>query len=156
KASSVKAYERVNDLQEAERVLIDSLAPEIRDKRILDIGVGGGRTTRYLTELSSHYTGIDYSPGMVEVARRKYGIASIYCCDARDMSRFDDGAFDYILFSFNGLDYMPHDDRVRTLREIYRLLSDRGIYMFSSHNRSGDSAKPPWKLKNRRLSLHFA
>ncbi len=154
--SAAKAYTRVSSLQEAERVILARISPDIQGKRILDIGVGGGRTTTYLHNVSSHYVGIDYSPAMVEAARRKTGLSSIYCCDAQDMRRFEDQAFDFVFFSFNGLDYMPHQNRLRALSEIYRVLAGGGWFLFSSHNRSGKAAEPPWRQSNGEFSLHFA
>lgn len=156
KPPAAKAYERNARLQEGERVILRTIAPQIRGKQILDIGVGGGRTTPHLLDLSSNYTAIDYSPAMVEAARRRFDISSIYCCDARDMRRFGDGVFDFILFSFNGLDYVPHGDRLKALREIHRTLASDGLFMFSSHNRSGNAAKAPWNPRNCQLSLHWA
>ncbi len=151
--ATVFAWARI--LQESERVILTMIEPEIRGKSILDIGIGGGRTTRFLSGLTTRYVGIDYSPAMVEAARRSFAMFSIYCCDARDMRRFPDDAFDFILFSFNGLDYMPHADRLTALREIYRVLAPAGLFMFSSHNRSGDAAKAPWNQRSRQLSLRF-
>ncbi len=66
----------------------------------------------------------------------KFGLDSVYCCDVRDMSRFPDQSFDFILFSFNGLDCIAHQGRLRALAEIRRVLKHAGIFVFSSHNRS--------------------
>ncbi len=154
--STARVLERANGLQEGERVILEKIGSQVRGKRILDIGVGGGRTTHYLLGLSHQYTAIDYVPSIVEAARRRFGISSIYCCDARDMRRFEDGSFDFILFSFNGLDYIPHEDRLSALREIRRTLAPGGLFMFSSHNLSGDAAAAPWKQRNRQLSVRFA
>jgi ubiquinone/menaquinone biosynthesis C-methylase UbiE len=155
KDSVATAYEQAHGLHEGEGVILEMIKPEIRGKKILDIGIGGGRTTRFLSALTTRYVAIDYSPAMVEAARRNFAISSIYCCDARDMRRFPDDAFDFILFSFNGLDYMPHADRLAALREVYRVLAPAGVFMFSSHNRSGDAAKAPWNQKNRAWSRRF-
>src|SRR5262249_7133900 len=84
-AKAVNAFTRADSLQPAERVIFGNICEELRGKRILDIGVSGGRATLYLRNLTSHYTGIDYSAAMVETARRKTGVSSIYQCDAQDM-----------------------------------------------------------------------
>ena len=149
-------YERAHGLYESEGVILRMIENDIRGKNILDIGIGAGRTTDFLTKLTNRYVGIDYSPAMVEAARRKFALASLYCCDVRDMRRFGDNSFDFVLFSFNGLDYISHADRLIALREIYRVLASGGWFMFSSHNRSGDAAKAPWKQRRRPFSLHFA
>ncbi|MEU2565084.1 class I SAM-dependent methyltransferase [Streptomyces longispororuber] len=49
----------VTDL-ERERFL--SLAPAPLDRRVVDIGCGGGRWTRQLAQWGAHVTGYDYSP----------------------------------------------------------------------------------------------
>src|SRR5437016_793364 len=57
---------------------------------ILDVGVGGGRTTPYLASLASHYVGIDYAEEMVQVCRKKFPSLTFKVLDAGDMSCFAD------------------------------------------------------------------
>ncbi|NOR65368.1 MAG: hypothetical protein GQ468_05060 [Candidatus Scalindua sp.] len=40
------------------------------------------------------------------------------------------------MFSFNGLDSINHEDRLKGLREIYRVLKQDCLFVFSSHNRN--------------------
>jgi SAM-dependent methyltransferase len=42
--------------------------------------------------------------------------------------------FDIVVFSYNGIDYVPHDDRLRVLSEIRRVLRHGGTFAFSTHN----------------------
>jgi ubiquinone/menaquinone biosynthesis C-methylase UbiE len=128
-------YLKLSQLVQVERKIWQHLLPEIREKKLLDIGVGGGRTSAALVEISPDYSAIDYSIKMVEATRRRFSLESIWCCDARDMTLFADGAFDFALFSMNGIDYLGHDDRFRVLREVMRVLGGGGIFVFSSHNR---------------------
>jgi len=128
-------YTSEDKLQKAEEVIFQRVRDEIRGKAVLDIGVGGGRTTKYLKEMTDNYVGIDYSPVMVEAAKAQYPGADIICRDARDMSIFEDSRFDLILFSFNGIDSVSHRDRIAILKEIFRLLKTDGYFIFSSHNR---------------------
>jgi len=60
--------------------------------------------------------------------------------DARDLSRFDTGSFDFVLFSFNGLDCMGHGDRLATLAELRRVCAPTGFVCFSSNNLGALSA----------------
>jgi SAM-dependent methyltransferase len=102
---------------------------------ILDLGVGGGRTTRFLAPCASRYAGVDYAMAMVETCREKYPSLELYCEDARDLSRFSDESFDVVLFSFNGLDNLPSEsDRLACLREMKRVVRNKGYVIFSSHN----------------------
>jgi SAM-dependent methyltransferase len=138
-------YDSQNELLAPERVILEQLRPELANKRLLDIGVGGGRTTKHLLEISRDYTGIDYSPQFVSLVSRKFWIDSVFNCDARDLSRFRDAAFDFVLFSFNGLDYVDHEGRLTALREVHRVLEPGGAFVFSTHNRSWrDLGKMPW------------
>ncbi|MDT7542261.1 MAG: hypothetical protein QOE33_2165 [Acidobacteriota bacterium] len=146
RADVVSHYEQLDMLLEPERILLKRLAPTLRGKKILDIAIGGGRTTKYLLEISRDYTGVDYTPEFVEVARRKFPSARIICCDARALSPFDDKTFDFVMFSFNSIDYVPHDDRLRALAEIQRVLKPGGLFLFSTHNREHEGFnKLPWQ-----------
>src|SRR5690348_5879799 len=59
-------------LEPGERIAIERVADAVRGGAILDIGIGGGRTAPLLGEISKNYRGIDYSPAMVQVARRRF------------------------------------------------------------------------------------
>jgi SAM-dependent methyltransferase len=120
-----------------ERAAVEQVSAEARDKRILDLGVGGGRTVPLLRRISRDYTGIDYTGALVDACREKYPDARVLHGDARDLSRFDDGSFDLVVFSFNGIDAVNHEDRLTILREIRRVLCPGGSFLFSAHNRRG-------------------
>lgn len=135
KDKSINFYKNQTSLQKPEEIILQDLKKEIVGKRILDIGVGGGRTVKYLIELSRDYRGIDYSQGMIEVCRQDYPGIEFICCDVRDLSIFKDEEFDFILFSYNGIDYISHGDRMQSLMEIFRVLKEGGSFVFSSHNR---------------------
>ena len=82
-------------------------------KRVLDLGVGGGRTTRHLAASSGNYVGVDYSAAMVAYCRQRFPQYRFEHVDARDLADFAAGAFDFVLFSFNGIDFVDHADRAR-------------------------------------------
>jgi SAM-dependent methyltransferase len=141
----VRWYWALDVIYRVEEVIFQSLYPVIKDGKLLDIGIGGGRTTKHLLELSKNYIGIDYTQRLAEVVKRKYPEANIYCADARELPLCDE-FFDFVLFSLNGIDYMHHEDRLRALREIHRVLLPGGVYVFSSHNRDYNGFKKlPWQ-----------
>ncbi len=123
-------------LQNPEAIIFFRHKDQIGNSRILDLGCGCGRTSWFLEQISLLYVGIDSSETMVNMARARYPISRLLVADARDLSQFADSSFDTILFSFNGLDYMGHSDRLQTLRGIHRVLCNTGYFIFSSHNRS--------------------
>jgi ubiquinone/menaquinone biosynthesis C-methylase UbiE len=144
-------YDNLDFILKPEKVILKKITPFIKNKKLLDIGIGGGRTTKFLREVSSDYTGIDYTPRCAEIARNKYPGTTILCCDARDLRVFDDETFDFVLLSFNAIDYMVHEDRIKTLREIHRVLKPMGLFMFSTHNRDYRSFnRLPWQQR-----VHF-
>jgi len=102
---------------------------------ILDLGVGGGRTTPYLSTIASRYVGLDYSEGMIQICRSKFPHLQFEIADASDLSQYEDASFDAVVFSFNGLDYLtPDEKRESCLRECQRVLKPGGVFIFSSHN----------------------
>ena len=129
----VSHYASLDYLTPCERHLFDTyLTPGMA---ILDMGVGGGRTTPYLSQKASRYVGIDYSEEMVRLCRDKFPRTEFLVADASDLSAFSDGSFDAIVFSFNGLDYLfPEEQRWKCLRECWRVLRAGGVFVFSSHN----------------------
>ncbi len=108
---------------------------------MLYIGVGAGRTTLHFAPYVKEYIGIDYSENMVLECQKRFSQyhkkISFHVCDARNMEMFADNSFDFILFSFNGIDYMSQDDRLKTFKEIKRVGKPGGYFCFSSHNLQG-------------------
>jgi SAM-dependent methyltransferase len=142
-------------LMPGEKVLLDALESDIAGRRILDMGVGAARTTPALMALSSDYVAIDYSQAFVDLVRERFGLERVYCMDARDMARFASGSFDFVLFSYNGLDYVDRSGRTSALREIHRVLAPGGVFMFSSHNLDASrQGVLPWQ-RDRSFSLRY-
>jgi SAM-dependent methyltransferase len=130
-----------------EKAALLSVAPTIRDGRVLDVGVGAGRTTSLLRLATNDYVGIDFSPNMVLACRELNPGADIRVADARDLSQFTDGEFDLVLFSYNGIDAVDHAERAAVLAEFHRVLKPDGLLIFSSLNKDGRSfGERPWQL----------
>ena len=135
---AVRQYYVECHLQKPEEAVLNELRAKLPKMRMLDIGVGAGRTTYHFAPLAKEYIGVDYSKNMIGACRRKFRNYpkkfSFVVADARDLNLFGDNYFDFVLFSFNGIDCMNHDDRLRTLREIRRVTKDGGYFCFSAHN----------------------
>jgi ubiquinone/menaquinone biosynthesis C-methylase UbiE len=153
--AALKYYDRPNmDLFESERVILDQLTPQIKGKKILDIGVGGGRTTPFLLKVSDDYTGIDASLPLLRKAIVKYGSNHMSLCDFRDLSVFASDEFDFAMCSFNSLGYVSHRDRLRALSEINRVLKSDGLFVFSTHNRERPPSVSPARRSIKSLIRH--
>ncbi len=126
-------YAALNYLTPCEKLLFRSyIKPEMN---VLDLGVGGGRTTAYLSSIASRYVGIDYSEAMLQACKKKFPHLDFRLADASDLSSFEDESFDAIVFSFNGIDsVIPNEKRLRCLRECWRVLRAEGVLIFSAHN----------------------
>ncbi len=132
-ADVVAYYATQSHLPPCERRLFDTYLRQ--GGAILDLGVGGGRTTPYLASIASRYVGVDYSEEMVQVCRAKFPELQFEVADASALSRFADASFDSVVFSYNGIDMLaPDEKRKNCLRECYRLLRPGGVFIFSSHN----------------------
>jgi SAM-dependent methyltransferase len=132
---AVDEYAGLTELQPPERTILGLVASALPSARMLDIGVGGGRTTVHFATRARQYVGVDYSEGMVAACHARFAGAPYRfgVADARFLP-FGDAAFDFVLFSFNGIDYVSHDDRQRILREIHRVTCRGGKFAFSTHN----------------------
>jgi SAM-dependent methyltransferase len=131
----------------AEQAAVHRFASRARGQRLLDVGIGTGRTVGLLSLLSDDYVGVDYAPRRVDAARQRFPGADLRVADARDLAAFDDGSFDLVFFSFNGIDYASHDERADVLAEFHRLLSADGVLSYSTLNRDGPShGERPYQL----------
>jgi ubiquinone/menaquinone biosynthesis C-methylase UbiE len=134
----VKVYSTRTYLQKPEETILNGLRSRLSDVRMLDIGVGAGRTTHFFAHLTKEYVGIDYSENMIKACRKRFRNnpkkASFQVGDARALRSFEKGYFDFVLFSYNGLDCMNHEDRLRALCEMRRVTRKGGHFCFSTHN----------------------
>jgi SAM-dependent methyltransferase len=128
-----------------EAMLLERIAAEASHGPILDIGVGGGRTIPLLSGAGDGYVAVDYLEEMVELTRAQHPGVRVEQADARDLSDFEDESFGAVLFSFNGIDGVAHEDRVAVHHAVMRVLRPGGIYVYSTHNLDFCCAgRPPW------------
>ncbi|MFP3564349.1 class I SAM-dependent methyltransferase [Paraburkholderia sp. SIMBA_030] len=120
-----------------EQAAFDWLGPRCAGQPLLDIGIGAGRTIPLMTAISSDYTGVDYTLKLLEMAKARYPELDLRHMDARDMSALPSAHYGLVEFSWNGIDCVDYDDRVKILKEMYRVLRPGGYLLFSTHNRGG-------------------
>jgi SAM-dependent methyltransferase len=102
---------------------------------VLDIGCGTAPLARSLVALGSDYTGIDFSPQMIEGGKRNVpdlvrdGRARFQTGDATRLP-FSDGEFDAVI-AMGVLEYLSWVQIDRALHEIFRVLSPTGLALLT-------------------------
>lgn len=115
---------------------------------ILDLGVGGGRTTAYLSSVASRYVGIDYSVEMIASCKRKFPDISFLTADATQLNMFANASFHAVVMAFNGFDYVLGElPRRHALAQIRRVLTPGGVFIFSAHNPRAIWHRPSWNAQ---------
>jgi SAM-dependent methyltransferase len=95
--------------------------------RVLDVATGPGYAATAATRRGARATGVDFSPNMVDRARRQTPDATFEVADAQNLP-FDDGHFDAVVMNF-GLLHLPRPERA--LREAARVLRPGGRCAFT-------------------------
>jgi ubiquinone/menaquinone biosynthesis C-methylase UbiE len=134
----VREYASQSHITPAEKTVLDLLRNELPGMVMLDIAVGGGRTTVHFSDMVKKYVGVDYSAEMIKACEKRFhGHAdnmTFAVADMRSLEMFDDDSFDFILISNNAISTLVHDDRLTALQEIHRIGRQGGYLYFSAHN----------------------
>jgi SAM-dependent methyltransferase len=140
-ATTVTRYAGLGDLFAEEERLLERLHEDLGGMRMLDVGVGAGRTTAHFAPRVREYAGVDYSSAMIAACRRRFERegwphARFEVADVRSMTGLQSESFDFVLFSYNGLDYLLEgaQERLAALREIHRVCAPGALFALSTHN----------------------
>lgn len=135
---TINYYFNAEGLQLPEQEILKKIGNKLINASVLDIGVGGGRTTPFFANKTAYYLGIDFSEEFIIHCQKKYSLAfpkaEFKTVDARSLEQMPPSTFDIILFSFNGIDNVSLDERNTIIQSIYKLLKPNGCFIFSSHN----------------------
>jgi SAM-dependent methyltransferase len=140
-ARAVDEYQWSDELESRERNALATVIEKVKDRPILDLGVGAGRTVKDLLQISRDYTGVDYVPEMVDHCREAFPGVRFEHGDARSLSRFPDQSFALVFFSCSGIGMVDHDGRLLILNEVYRVLMRGGFFVFSTANLNSPNAR---------------
>lgn len=113
------------------------LPDDLHGKRVLEIGLGYGTLGSVLVDRGARYTGVDISPGPVDMMRHRIALAGREAeCDARQASAlalpFTDGEFDVVV----SIGCLHHTgDLAAALTEVRRVLRPGGVAVIMVYNR---------------------
>lgn len=112
------------------RYTLDVLAPK-PGERILDAGCGTGRHLGPLLRARSNPVGVDFSRGMLDIARRNYPDVPLALADLQQPLPFENEHFDAVLCALIGehLNELP-----LALEEMHRVLRAGGRLVFSVYH----------------------
>jgi len=128
---AVTHYTNLTNIKDAEKFLINKYFKG----KVLDMGCGCGRTTKYIHDLGFDVLGVDIVEEMIQKAKQIYPGIKFEVGNACNIKQYKDGQFDIVFFSFNGLDYIsPESKRVIAIKELSRVLKKGGYFIYSSHN----------------------
>jgi 2-polyprenyl-6-hydroxyphenyl methylase / 3-demethylubiquinone-9 3-methyltransferase len=110
---------------------------QLKGRRVLDVGCGGGLLAEALAERGAQVTAIDLAPGMIEVARlhaREHALAIDYRVAAAEaLAASDAGGFD-IVTCMEMLEHVP--DPKSTVAALAAALRPGGSLFVSTLNRN--------------------
>jgi len=94
-AVSMWPNNRLNRFYHREQIAaMEQMLPDVSGLRVLDVGCGTGRTSRYLAERGASVVGVDFSARAIEIARERspgsnpsYRVQSVF--DLNDSGVFD-------------------------------------------------------------------
>ncbi len=99
--------------------------------KIADLGCGSGVFSDVLATLGFDATGVDLSPGMVELAQKSYPNCQFVVGDVEKLP-FEDGSFDAVMLS-GLLHHLP--DPSKCVAEVWRILKPGGRFTAFDPNR---------------------
>jgi len=154
--ATVAYYGTQDELTPNEIAVLKAAEAAISQGPVLDLGVGGGRTTGHLLALNRDYRGIDYAEEMVERCRARFPGVAFERGDARELSSVADASCGFVFFSCNGIGMVDFPGRRRILQEVARVLRPGGFFAFSFHNQDQVPAADDFRLPHWELSFNPA
>ena len=130
----VSSFGRHRQLQPPEQTLLDELGGGLNGIDMLDLGVGAGRTAWSFAPRVKSYLGLDYARAMIERCKQDLPAYEFIVGDASKLDFAADNSYDFVLFSYNGIDHLELPDRQRALLEMRRVLRPGGLMAFSSRD----------------------
>ena len=135
----------LNNLHSGRFRAIRQLFPFTANKKILDVGCGGGGITNILSEISTDIIGVDFSPAAIEFAKNRYPHLEMRVMDALDLRKnFAENSFEVVV----ACDVIEHmDDQDGFMKNCRAVLGDGGYLIISTDlNGEPGTANNLWRV----------
>ena len=150
-----KFYKDYRDMREKELnanelieiPIMKDMLPDLKGKRILDLGCGNGGMSKYFIEKGAKSVlAIDLSSNMINEAKEKNNAENItyVVLGMEDISKIE-GKFD-IVFSSLAFHYVKDYDKL--VKDIYNLLDENGILIYSQEHPIATASKYHKEMKS--------
>jgi ubiquinone/menaquinone biosynthesis C-methylase UbiE len=126
RADAYATLEFKNTYHLAYRDIPAILAAHVSGRKSLDLGCGTGRSTRFLRQQGFEVTGVDIADDMIRKARELDPAGDYHLVPGDDLTLFGSESYDLILAAFTFDNIAGHDNKVRILRDLRRLLNRKG------------------------------
>ncbi len=122
---------------EAEVAALVSLLGLDTPRNILDLACGFGRHTNRLAALGHTLTGVDRSPGFLDLARQDAAARNVHVrYQLGDMRELEfEAEFDYVLLLFTAFGYFEDGENYQVLVNVHKALRPGGVFVFDTPNR---------------------
>ncbi|MBD1870265.1 3-demethylubiquinone-9 3-O-methyltransferase [Cyanobacteria bacterium FACHB-471] len=113
-----------------------SYIPNWKNLKVLDIGCGGGLACEALAKLGAEVSGIDLSENSIKVAKEHASQSQLeidYQRGSAEVLPYSSHTFDVVL-CFDVLEHVSNLEKV--LSEVHRVLSQGGVFLFDTINRT--------------------
>jgi len=133
-----EGYKKLRDNEASANILFEmpalfSLLPDLKDKKIIDLGCGfGEHCIQYICDGAAKVVGIDISEKMLEVAKSENSDPRITYINMPMENISEIGETFDVAISSLALHYVEDFDTL--VRDIYEMLNEDGLFIFSQEN----------------------
>ena len=128
-----------------------------KDAKILDLGAGSGRTYSYFNERGYEYVGLDFSQNMRDYAYKLHGEFPYIVDDMVNLKKhFANNSLDAV-FAVYSLFHLPIENLKQLLSDIYDVLKNNGIFLFTYQIGKGEEmVDEPYLNENGKKVLYMS